>query len=243
MSAMINATVIKNAAQAAGSALCGIAPVSRFTGLGPKTDPSLILPGAQSVVVVAMKFSASTLKASTSVPYTVIRNHLSQKIDDITAGLCLLFEENGYNAVPTGAIGPCNYDKTLEKTVGLISLKNAAYQAGLGRIGKNTLLLTPAYGNMVWLGALITSAVLEPDPVLSGDPCPAGCTVCIDSCPVSALDGTQFIDQNKCWNHAFGTEEDGGEWRILCHRCRSHCPLCTGSSSPIPEVRTESTDA
>jgi epoxyqueuosine reductase len=56
------------------------------------------------------------------------------------------------------------------KKTGLISLKYAAYQAGLGIIGENTPLITPKYGNMVWLGAISTSAEFEPDPIMSENP-------------------------------------------------------------------------
>jgi epoxyqueuosine reductase len=148
-------------------------------------------------------------------------------MDDITIRFSYFIEENDAHAIPTGSIEPCNYDKELAKFVGLISLKHAAYQAGIGVIGKNTLLLTPEYGNMVWLGAVITSLKLEPDRIQTQNPCPQQCKVCIDSCPVGAIDGSLFMDQKRCRNFAFG-KEDGGEWRIKCFQCRSRCPYSKG---------------
>jgi len=108
-----------------------------------------------------------------------------------TIGLSYFLEDNNYLAIPTGAIEPCNYNADLQKTVGLISLKYAAYQAGLGIIGKNTL-------------------EFESDPIMSKNPCKDSCTLCISNCPVQALRGSEFMDQQKCWNYAFG-EENGGE--------------------------------
>ena len=112
-----------------------------------------------------------------------------------TIGLSYFLEDNNYLAIPTGAIEPCNYNADLQKTVGLISLKYAAYQAGLGIIGKNTLLITPKYGNMVWLGAILTSAEFKSDPIMSKNLCKDSCTLCISNCPVQALYGNEFMDQ------------------------------------------------
>lgn len=97
----------------------------------------------------------------------------------------------------------------------MISLKNAAYNAGLGVIWENTLLITPEFGNMIWLGAMITTAEIEPDNIITRNPCNDKCKICIDNCPVNALDGSSFMDQDKCWNYAFG-EIQCGEWRIYC---------------------------
>ncbi len=223
----LTSAIIKAKASELGFHLCGIAPVERFTGLGIKTDPLAVFAECKSVIVVAMKFLGSTLKASSTIPYTILRNGLSREIDMKTMELSYFIEEHDLLAVPTGAIEPCNYDNEIKKTVGLISLKNAAYLAGLGVIGKNTLLITPKYGNMVWLGAVLTNAALEPDPVMEYNPCKESCSACISNCPVQALDGSKFMDQMKCWNYAFG-EEDGGEWRIKCFKCRAVCPYSKG---------------
>lgn len=223
----VNAPTVKEKAMLLGCDLCGIASIDRFQNMPPKSNPLAILPKAKSVIVVAKKFLNSTTESTSTIPYTIIRNWISREIDEITIQLAYFLEEANHLAIPTGAIEPCNYDSDLDKQTGFISLKNAAHQAGLGVIGKNTLLITPEYGNMVWLGAVITSADLEPDPILENNPCQGKCSICIDRCPVGALDGSLFIDQKKCKNFAFG-EEDGGEWRIKCNKCRILCPSSRG---------------
>jgi epoxyqueuosine reductase QueG len=223
----INASLVKEQAISLGSDLCGIASIDRFQNMPQKSNPLAILPQARSVIVIAKKFLTSTTTATSTIPYTIIRNWISREIDEITIRLAYFLEETNHLALPTGAIEPCNYDKNLGKSLGLISLKNAAHQAGLGVIGKNTLLITPQHGNMVWLGAVISSAELEPDPILQKTPCSGKCNLCVDNCPVSAIDGGLFMDQTKCKNFAFG-EEDGGEWRIKCTKCRVLCPASNG---------------
>lgn len=220
---------IKVRAREFGCDLCGIASIDRFGDMPDISNPSKILPEARSVIVMAFRFLASSARSASTVPYTIVRNSLSRKVDEATVGLSYFLEDLGYLALPTGAIEPCNYDRKLGKTMGLISLKNAARQAGLGTVGKNTLLVTPEYGNMVWLGAVISSAAPEADRPIEANPCPPGCRICLDSCPAKALDGGPFMDQARCRSYAFG-RADGGEWRIRCNRCRVTCPLAIGSS-------------
>jgi epoxyqueuosine reductase QueG len=81
---------------------------------------------------------------------------------------------------------------------GAISLKHAAEEAGLGRLGKNTLLIHREKGNVMRLGGLMTALEWPPD--FTGqikDPCPDGCRKCEMACPVQALkDGS--IDKTAC---------------------------------------------
>ncbi len=219
---------IKKKALSLGFDLCGIASIERFESINAMSNPAKVLPACKSVIVVARRFLASTLDSASTIPYTIIRNVLSLDIDLKTIELSLYLEKNDFKAVPAGAIEPCDYNNGIQKTVGLVSLKYAAYQAGLGVIGKNTLLITPEYGNMVWLGAVLTDAGIEPDEVLKTNPCKESCNLCISSCPVNAIDGSQFMDQKRCWDFAFGVPQNGGEWRIKCFKCRSVCPYKHG---------------
>jgi len=143
-------------------------------------------------------------------------------MDGLAIHLAYALESAGAIAVPINAIGPTEWDATTDKSMGVISLKHAAVLAGLGKMGKNTLLINDRYGNMVWLSAVLVSAELEPDPIAAYAGCVDGCDLCLRSCPVQALDGVS-IDQQACWDYAFGTH-NGGEWRIKCFACRRVCP-------------------
>ena len=78
--------------------------------------------------------------------------------------------ERGFEAIPANGL----------------PLKRAAALAGLGMQGKNTLFLSNVYGPRVRLGAVLTSAPLEPDAAFKGDLC-GDCTRCIRACPTKAL--------------------------------------------------------
>jgi len=213
-----------------GADLCGIASVDRFGQAPAGFHPHDILPSCKSVIAFAKKFPVGTLHCETNVPYTITRNILTQELDMMSVKFCGIIESKGIIAVPTGTISHTRTDPKTGRSRAMVSAKHSAVAAGLGRIGKNTLLTTPEYGNMVWLSVVLTDAELEPDQLLAGNPCPENCMLCVDNCPVNAL-GNPEMNQGACWEYAFGNGENNeyGELVIRCHKCRSICPNCLGS--------------
>lgn len=218
---------IKTKAYTYGANLCGIASIDRFSEAPKGFHPTDVLSTCKSVIVVASKFLNSSLYAQSTVPYTTVRNELSAKMNGIALHLSEYLEDRGDIAIPMNSIGPDEWDANTNKVRGIISLKHAAVQAGLGEIGKNTLLVNEQYGNMLWFSAVFSSLELPPDPLVTKKLCLEGCTLCIDSCPVNALDGIS-MNQRACFDNAFGTH-NGGEWRIKCYQCRKVCPNCLGA--------------
>ncbi|MDR0271818.1 MAG: hypothetical protein LBI27_00675 [Clostridiales bacterium] len=134
-------------------------------------------------------------------------------------------------AVPTGTINHTKLDPKTGRYRGTVSAKHCAVAAGLGRIGRNTLLTTPEYGNMIWLTTVLSEAEFEPDNILTGTPCQPDCSVCKDNCPVNAL-GNPEMNQNACFAYAFHTEP-GEEFTLKCHKCRTLCPNCLGKANSM----------
>jgi epoxyqueuosine reductase len=219
---MLNSEKVKEIARSLGADLCGIAPVERFGNAPQGYHPLDVMPSCRSVIVIACRFNASTLTASSPSPYTVTRNFCAAKMNHMSVMLADALEAEGAPTLPIGSNYPDDFDARTGRYRGTISHKHAAELAGLGKIGKNTLLVNNQYGNMLWLSSVLTEAELTPDPLADYTACIPSCRLCLDICPVSALDGTT-IDQIACRSHAFG-ERDGGEWRILCYECRKVCP-------------------
>lgn len=220
-----------------GADLCGIASIDRFGGAPEGFHPCDVLPSCRSVVVFAKKFPVGTLQCNTTVPYTIVRNMLSDILDKMSVEFCAIIEQDGVVAVPTGTTSHDQTDSKTGRRRSIVSAKHCAVAAGLGRIGKNTLVTTPEYGNMVWLNAMLTDAELEPDEILTGDPCEAGCSLCIDNCPANAL-GNPEMNQLACRAHAFHTVE-GEEFKFKCHLCRTICPNCFGSKNQPARLHTK----
>lgn len=210
-----------------GADLCGIASIDRFDDAPQGFHPCDVLPQCKSVVVIAKAFPVGSILCQTTIPYTIIRNMLSDLLDKISVQFCIEMERRGVVAVPTGSISHVYIDPKTGRRRSIVSAKHCAVAAGLGRIGNNTLVTTPEYGNMIWLNAVLTTAKLEPDPLLSGDPCPSGCSLCIDNCPVEAL-GNPEMNQQACRVYAFQVDP-GEEFMFKCHACRTICPNRLGS--------------
>lgn len=212
-----------------GADLCGVASIDRFDAAPSGFHPCDVFPACKSVVVFAKRFPVATKDCKKMEPYTIARNRLSNTLDEMAVEVCARLEGFGIAAVPTSTIHYDRYDKATGRMRGIVSLKHSAVAAGLGRIGRNTLVTTPEYGNMVWLNSVLTDANLEADDVLEGDPCPEGCGICKNSCPVNALD-CEEMNQDACFRHAFYTPPDE-EFVFKCHLCRTLCPNCVGSKN------------
>jgi len=72
-----------------------------------------------------------------------------------------------------------------------------AYKAGLGWIGKNTLLINKHIGSFFFIGGFLTDLSLDTD-IPYNYTCPENCTLCIDACPTKALYSPFTLDPSKC---------------------------------------------
>ncbi|MCL1813089.1 MAG: epoxyqueuosine reductase [Treponema sp.] len=224
----MNSKEIKQILNDLGTDICGIASIDRFTGAPQGFHPADTLPSCKSVIVFGKKFLEGTLECNNTVPYTIVRNMLSHVLDNIALEFCYIMQSKNIVAVPTGTIGPTLHDKKTGRFRNVVSAKHSAVLAGLGYIGKNTLLITPEYGNMAWLSSVLVNIELEPDKILD-DKCPEDCSICIDNCPVNALThDNPEMDQMKCFDHAFHTNE-GEDFYFKCNTCRTICPKCRGN--------------
>jgi epoxyqueuosine reductase QueG len=124
----------------------------------------------------------------------------------------------GFAAEPVGRYG--------YPLKGEINLKEEAIRAGLGKRGKSTVVLHPKYGPRLRFMAVRTDAPLEPlvGPVLTDEENPvcSQCSICIDACPVNALEPYCMPDPSICLSNISPVTEDGHS--ILCDICLHQCP-------------------
>jgi epoxyqueuosine reductase len=109
--------------------------------------------------------------------------------------------------------------------------REAAYRAGLGWYGKNTLLLAPGRGSWFVIGSVVTDAPLPPSPRPVADGC-GSCTRCLPACPTGALIAPGVLDARRCL--AWLLEAPGAfpkEYRLSlgdrlygCDDCQEACP-------------------
>ncbi|MGN0143200.1 MAG: 4Fe-4S binding protein [Roseburia sp.] len=218
---------VKNILFSLGADLCGIASIDRFADAPEGYHPLDVLPTCKSVISFACRFPVGTLACSSAIPYTRVRNSITPKMDAIALDFCIRLEKEHILAVPVPT-NESEWDGNTGRWRSIISQKHAAQAAGLGTIGRHSLLITPEFGSMVWLGAVLTELELEPDPLKEG--LCNDCNLCVEVCPVNALENVQ-INQQACWDYAFGDDPEKKNWRISCHKCRDICPYHLGSEN------------
>ncbi len=107
-----------------------------------------------------------------------------------------------------------------------------ARQAGLGWIGKNSMLISRTAGSFVFIGEIMLNLELEYNPIPESDFC-GSCTRCIEACPTRAILAGRTIDSEKCISYQ--TIENRGEispeleeklmGRVFgCDICQDVCP-------------------
>jgi epoxyqueuosine reductase len=189
-------------------------------------DPNQVLEGVRSIVILAMNYRTAEPVAAGAGEgrvsryawgdadyHDVIRERLNQLSDWLR------------EFVPAARV------RGVVDTAPLLE-REFAQLAGLGWVGKNTLLLNQRAGSWFFLAALLTDLELEYDAAHETDHC-GSCRACLDACPTQAFPQPYVLDASRCISYltielrdAIPTElRDGmGDWLFGCDVCQDVCP-------------------
>jgi len=202
----LTAAAIKQKAKALGADLVGIARgevLDRHPPdpARPQTPSRITADDSKSVIILGRRLltGINRLRGHDDRHKQYSTELVLTDLEEIELKLVYFLEDAGFPSitVPPVHFDPRHYDPK-GNTRGPLSLAHAAVEAGLGTLGLNLMLLTPEYGPRVMLGAVLTSAELEPDRPL-GEPLCQGeaCGRCLLACPADAI-GQWTLDKERC---------------------------------------------
>jgi epoxyqueuosine reductase len=187
-----------------------------------RKDPRLIVPEAKSVVVVLDNYYNG--EPDPGAPPRLARYARGEDYHRVTRSrlepLADFLRNNGATIAHTFA------------DAGPVPERALALRAGLGWIGKNTMLIRPGAGSFFFIGTIFTDLVLDRDSSITTDHC-GSCTRCLDACPTDALVEPRLLDATRCISYL--TIEQKGPipeplaerlegWVFGCDICNEVCP-------------------
>ncbi len=206
-----------------------------------RLDPSRIFPGARSVLVVALQYHPLGQPEPPGDLWRRVARYARGKDYHDVMGLRLRALEDRIREAFPG----CETRRYVD--TGPVLERELAARAGMGAVGKNTMLLHPEGGSWFLLGEIFLSLGVPsgaPDQPLA-DLC-GNCTLCIEACPTGALPEPYRLDSNRCISY-WTIEHRGplppearrmvGGWVFGCDVCQEVCPWnATPAGSVHPEM-------
>jgi epoxyqueuosine reductase len=259
---------IAERAKAMGFDLCGVVRADKFPELPEfrewlergyagemryledprRQKPSLVMRDLQSVIVCALNYNtapgysteaAASASAETGPPRGWISRYawgddyhevLWEKLNGLAAALREKF--------------PAPFVARAYADTGPVAERIFARHAGLGWLGKNTLLLNETLGSWLFLGVIFTTLELAPSPPETPPPDLCGnCRQCLDACPTGALVEPYVLDARRCISYLTielrgNVPEEFREpmgWQVYgCDICQDVCPY--NRSAPVSSL-------
>jgi epoxyqueuosine reductase len=192
-------------------------------GRAARADPRSLLPGCRSILVLA----ANCMPAAPSPgPALVAAYARGDDYHDF-----LLDRTRGIVDRLQHRLGRPIAARVYTDT-GPILERELAQRAGLGWIGRNTCLISPAIGSMTLLAEILLDLSLPPDAPFAADRC-GSCRRCLEACPTGCILPDRTIDARRCISYLTIEARGGvprdlrravGGWLFGCDVCQQVCP-------------------
>jgi epoxyqueuosine reductase len=154
-----------------------------------RADPRVLVPGAKSIVVAGCNYHTTDSRPGPTQG-RIARYALGDDYHDVV--------RRKLNALADAVreLAPQAQARVYVDT-GAVLERDLARRAGLGWIGKNTMLFNNRCGQWLLLGEILLNLPLQPDPPETRDRC-GRCTRCIAACPTRAITAPYRLDARRC---------------------------------------------
>ena len=195
-----------------------------------RRDLNVILPGVQSMICVGVDYRTG------SIPHTILEDPSRGRIAAYAWGL-------DYHDILTPRLETLaqwlrdeagqSMSHRVYVDTGAILERSHAQQAGLGFIGKNTMLINPHRGSDFFLGEILTDLIFDEYDSAARESMCGTCTRCLTACPTDAFPQPYVLDARRCISY-LTIENKGwidrdlrplmGNWVFGCDICQDVCP-------------------
>jgi epoxyqueuosine reductase len=275
-----NSAWIVEGAKTIGFDLCGVVRAEKFAELEQfgewlkrgyagemrylddprRLDLSLAMQDVRSVIVCALNYN-------TEHPYsTEAAGSVSGSNDEPSGWISRYAWGDDYHEVMWSKLNaltvalkekfPQPFNARAYADTGPVAERVLAKHAGLGWLGKNTLLLNEKLGSWLFLGVILTSLDLEPSVGPAESPPPdlcGNCRQCLDACPTGALVEPYMLDARRCISYLTielrgeipGEFRDAMGWQVYgCDLCQDVCPYNrVAPATNLPEFQPRKSSA
>lgn len=213
-----------------------------------RADPSLILEGARSLIVVALNYNTDYPYSTDAPPGSTLAGAASAgSINDWPRGWISRYAwGDDYHEVLSERLSALvaemrgqftePFDARFYVDTGPVIERIAAKYAGFGWLAKNTCLINEQFGSWLFLGVIVTTLELAPSLPAGEPPSPdlcGNCRLCLDACPTEAFPEPYVLDARRCISYLTielrgsipeQLRSDMGRAVIGCDICQDVCP-------------------
>ena len=154
-------------------------------GAAKRRDSTFPVPGAVSALVIGVNYGG------TQPDGPIARYARGDDYHDVLVPML-----RGVQDWASSELGVAVPGKAYTDT-GPILERDLARRAGLGWMGKNTMLISPKHGSFFFLGVLLLGLEVEVDEPFTSDHC-GTCTRCLEACPTEAFVAPRVMDARRC---------------------------------------------
>ncbi len=186
----------------AGAEDVGFVPVSHTAIDADRKEIALAFPATKMIISIVCKMNVHPTR---SPARSIANNEFHQAghdVNDVCRTIVRELQELGIAALNPSMAFPMETEQWPEK-MWVISHKNVAEAAGMGKMGIHRNVIHPKFGNFILLGSILVDYELEQySEALDYNPC-VDCKLCVAACPVGAISLDGDFNFSSCFTHNY----------------------------------------